>query len=339
MPILAPEFTGGPAFATRRSAFAYLPSLHYLAGRMIGKESRMGNGGRRRRLVSALALTAIAGLSLTPVTVAGAQGLPTRAPRRKKSSTAKQIKALKEQTTALAGEVSSLSAKLTTLEGRQTPPSGPAGGSLSGSYPNPALAPGSVGSADFAAGAVAPEAALFGGAIPAAFQKRVGSACVAGEAIREISAAGTVTCQPTAQSLGYSGTPVVSPTEVTLGTIGGFTLKGRCVSTGTTDGVSLTESSSNTFTLSGWLQTADDIVNGGSASPTFSDYSFLQFTGSGTVFGTSINNGHSRHVWGHFFLTKSDGSVLAVTARIFVDSGLAGATPTCQISGIASLGA
>jgi hypothetical protein len=173
----------------------------------------------------------------------------------------------------------------------------------------------------------------------AQIQKRVTGSCGAGEAVRAVAEDGTVTCQAIAQSLGFTATPAASAPEVTLGTIDGFTMKGRCTSTATTVTVALTESSTNTFTLTGWSQTADDITNGGAATPSFADYSFPQFTGSGTIFGTTINNTHSRHTWANYFLTKSDGSVVAITTRIFVDSGLAGDTPTCQISGNATMGA
>jgi hypothetical protein len=46
------------------------------------------------------------------------------------------------------------------------PSTGPAGGDLTGSYPNPLLADGKVSTSKFAAGAVAPDAALFGGEPP-----------------------------------------------------------------------------------------------------------------------------------------------------------------------------
>jgi hypothetical protein len=173
----------------------------------------------------------------------------------------------------------------------------------------------------------------------AQIQKRVTGACGAGEAVRTVAEDGTVTCQAIAQSLGFTAAPSASAPEIALGTIDGFALKGRCTSTLTTVTVALAESSTNTFTLNGWDQQADDITNGGAATPSFADYSFIPFTGSGTVFGTTINNNHSRHVWGNFFLTKSDGSVVAITTRIFVDSGLLGATPICQVSGIATMGA
>jgi hypothetical protein len=173
----------------------------------------------------------------------------------------------------------------------------------------------------------------------AQIQKRVTGNCGAGEAVRVVAEDGTVTCQAIAQSLGFTATPALSAPEVALGAIDGFSIKGRCTSTATTVTVALTESSTNTFTLNGWTQAEDDITNGGAATPSFSDYSFLPFTGSGTIFGTTINNGHSRHDWGNYFLTKSDGSVVAITTRIFVDSGLSGDTPTCQVSGIATMGA
>jgi hypothetical protein len=226
--------------------------------------------------------------------------------------------------------------------GETGPSTGPAGGALTGTYPNPILAPGSVGTSNFASGAVAPgaaDAARLGGVLPSGYQKRVTGTCGAGEAVRTVAEDGTVTCQPIAQSLGYTASPTVSGSEVALATIDGYTLDGRCTSASTTVTVTLAESTANTFTLTGWFQEADDITNGGSATPTFSDYSFAQHTGSGTLFGTTINNAHSRHVWANFFLTNSDGSVIAITTRMFVDSGLSGHTPTCQISGIAAMGA
>jgi hypothetical protein len=226
--------------------------------------------------------------------------------------------------------------------GETGPSTGPAGGALAGTYPNPTLAPGSVGTSNFAAGAVAPsaaDAAKLGGVLASGYQKRVTGTCGAGEAVRTVAEDGTVTCQPIAQSLGYTASPTVSGSEAILGTIDGYTLKGTCTSTLTTVAVALTETTANTFTLTGWIQQADDITNGGTATPSFSDYSFAQHTGSGTLFVTSINNAHSRHVWANLFLTNSDGSVITVTTRMFVNSGLSGQTPICQISGIATMGA
>jgi Chaperone of endosialidase len=92
------------------------------------------------------------------------------------------------------------------------PPTGPAGGDLSGSYPNPALAPGSVDTTDFAVGAIAPDAKLLNGSAPAAFQQRVDGTCASGQAIRAIATGGEVTCE---------GTGIGTITEVT--TSGGLT--------------------------------------------------------------------------------------------------------------------
>ncbi len=100
------------------------------------------------------------------------------------------------------------------------PPAGPAGGALSGSFPDPTLAAGSVGTANFAAGAVAPEAELFGGFLPAEFQQRVTGTCSGSSAIKAIEPAGAVSCQPT-------------------GTITGITTSGGLTGTGTSGSINI----------------------------------------------------------------------------------------------------
>jgi hypothetical protein len=87
------------------------------------------------------------------------------------------------------------------------PPIGAAGGALAGSYPDPTLAAGSVGSAAFAPDAVAPAAAdsqRLGGLLPTSFQKLVTGECTGNDAIQAIAAAGTVICQPTGTITGVT---------------------------------------------------------------------------------------------------------------------------------------
>jgi hypothetical protein len=82
--------------------------------------------------------------------------------------------------------------------------SGPAGGVLAGSYPNPTLADGAVGSAAVADGSITgadvDEATLDSGVL----QRRVGDACGSGFAVQGIGADGTPACV----SLSSGGNPV-----------------------------------------------------------------------------------------------------------------------------------
>jgi hypothetical protein len=123
---------------------------------------RSKNAGSLQLLLAAL-LTAVV---VIPVAVAGATG-PAAASRSSAGNTAKQIKALKKATaaltgklTAMASEVSALQAKTAALE-EQKPggstsslPTGPAGGDLTGSYPNPQLRNNAIASSDIADGAI-----------------------------------------------------------------------------------------------------------------------------------------------------------------------------------------
>jgi hypothetical protein len=82
-----------------------------------------------------------------------------------------QNAALETKVTALGGQNDALEGKVAALEARgapaSLPPSGPAGGDLTGTYPNPVLGPNTVGSANIADGSVQ-SADIFDGAVGSA---------------------------------------------------------------------------------------------------------------------------------------------------------------------------
>jgi hypothetical protein len=102
---------------------------------------RLRNGRATLALCATIALAAI----VVPMAMANAQDSARLNP------TQKQIKALTKKLKALTAQVNALQGKV----GQPSSAAGPAGGALSGSYPNPSIRDGAVGSGQILDGSIA----------------------------------------------------------------------------------------------------------------------------------------------------------------------------------------
>jgi hypothetical protein len=111
----------------------------------------------------ALLAAVIAAMIVMPVAFAGASSPAATASakasvKQQLTSVKKQLTTVKKQLTGVNKQLKVLTQRAAALEGKQAPttvpPSGPAGGDLTGSFPNPEIGPNRVGSTEIADNAV-----------------------------------------------------------------------------------------------------------------------------------------------------------------------------------------
>ena len=184
----------------------------------------------RSKSLQVLLAAAITAMVVMPIAIAGASGHAANRPASK--SITKQLKALKKQAAALAKQVAALEGELTPLQDQVTqlkgkqfpaslPPSGPAGGDLTGTFPKPQIGPNTIGTLQIVDGTVS-SADIATGTVSSAdiADGTVGSADITDESIGSSDIAdGSISASDLrARSVGGSALADATPLASDVGT-------------------------------------------------------------------------------------------------------------------------